>query len=507
MQLNSFPNENISKTNRMKVSIGSWRANKGQGTFNQCPGFGKTYESIILLIMIFESNNYKNHKYKDILIVTPSMVITDVWIKELTDHFPYDQNKIKIRTIDALSVDNTDKYYLSIFDEGHKYTSDINYDKILHNKGIFNLVLTGTMPPKDSVAYNRIISFCPIVDVISEATAIAEKWISNYKEYNIRLNMSKQDEIQYSLYTAKITNILQKYKDNHNLFKKDEHNIFETELDLLIGARAGKKFRLDGRPVFIHAHSIRESIANNHGWTKDMKLLDSDSIMINKQFHPDVILNDAKILKSVIDSRNQIMHDNIIKLEAVKEIVSWNIGRGIIFNETIDFSNKLGLVIPNSFVYHSEIPSQPMIDPTTGDYYKMKGKGRETELKIFGMKKIKEILVQMFTLNKLDFIIAAKAINEGLSINAIDLVVNTGGTINTITHDQRAGRAKRIDFDNPNKIVTIINLYFDDFILANGKLEKSRDKAKLIIRQQYAKSNVIWINELSELKKILQASK
>ena len=51
---------------------------------------------------------------------------------------------------------------------------------------------------------------------------------------------------------------------------------------------------------------------------------------------------------------------------------------------------------------------------------------------------------------------------------------------------------------NPNKNCVIINLYIDDFKIGDKDV-RSRDKQKLIQRQQDSENVPVWVNDISEI--------
>jgi hypothetical protein len=67
-----------------------------------------------------------------------------------------------------------------------------------------------------------------------------------------------------------------------------------------------------------------------------------------------------------------------------------------------------------------------------------------------------------------------------------------------MTYEQRIARGKTLDFTNPNKVCVIINIYIDDFKIGDKEI-KSRDKQKLIQRQQSSENIPIWVNSVSEI--------
>lgn len=474
-------NEDALKTSRMLVAINKFKECKGIGTFKHPPRFGKTYETILLLKTIRGSKNYEVAPIKSILIVVPGQIVKSQWEKEIEDYFP-DADNIFVRTIDSISYEFIDNipFYISVFDEIHKYMADTYYEKINNIQTIFKLGLTGTLPDKEKYK-NRMNQFCPVIDEINEEEAILKNWISKYKEYNVALKLNENDKLLYMQYSSKITDLMKKYSHDYQRFLNGTENVFEGDLDLILSCLSGKKmFGQD-----IKAFAIRNAIARIHGWNVDLNLFDPKLREIHDMYNPDAIFHDAKVLRNMVTLRTAILSNNVEKLKAVIELSKLDLGKTLIFNDSTDFANKIGESLNRSLVYHSYIKAIP-IKGCDGEFIKMKSKD---EIKLFGKKALKDMIPNLLE-TQIDYLVTAKALDEGFNAPSISTVIITAGSLSPSKHTQRSARGKTINFDNPNKRVTIINLYFDDFILPDGTLVSSRDKEKLKRRQTLVNSPI-----------------
>lgn len=487
------------RTSRMKMALDTWKQAKGIGTLNHCPGFGKTNEGIMAIRSCINSHNYTLSPYTSFLVIVPSAILVPMWQKEINDNFPQQANKIYVRTIDSIDDELIDwlSFYLIVFDEIHKYLSDMHFDKIAKINHVFRLGLSGSIPSTLHKYYNRLQSFCPVIDTITESEGIANNWVSKYTEYNIALILGDADRINYLKYSTKLSEILNKYKRDYQKFSANgAESVFDGDLNLIMSCIAGKKIK----DVYVKGGVIRNQIAKIHNWHRDLNLYIEEERFINDNYHPDVIFSDSKVLQNMVHLRSDILNNNIIKINACLEVHNIGLGKTIIFNESVDMADKLGSIIDKSIVFHSYIKAQPLIDPNTGVYYRMKTKD---EVKLFGKTALKGIIPDMIQTEHLDTIITARALDEGFNAPCIQTVITTAGTVNFNQHKQRSARAKRIDFDNPDKKVVIINLFFDDFTLPDGTNVPSRDKEKLISRQQYVNTRPIWCKNIEEFKTLL----
>lgn len=493
MRMSPELHEDATKTTRMLVAIDKFKQNKGVGTFDHCPGFGKTREGLMILENCINSRNYSLSPYTNFLIVTPSAIIAQMWEEQIKDNFPTIQHKIFVKTIDSITFEFIEelKFYLVIYDEIHKYLSDIYFEKMTNIEHVFRLGLSGSIPDIFNKYFNRLHSFCPVIDTISEKEAITNNWTSKYIEYNIGLKLSDEDRVAYLKYSTKITEILDKYKRDYQKFSIGSEYVFDGDLNLILSGLSGKKIG----NTFVKSNVIRNQIAKIHNWHIDINPYIPEEKLINDMYHPDIIFHDSKVLQNMVHLRSDILNNNIIKINACAEIYKLNLGKTIIFNESTDMADKLGLIIPKSLVFHTYIKAQPIIDITTGEYYKKKTKD---EVKLFGKTSLKALIPTLLTTDALDCIITARALDEGFNAPCISTVITTAGSMNYNQHKQRSARAKRIDFDNPDKRVIIINFFFDDFTLPDGTNVNSRDKEKLIARQKFMNVRPIWCKSIQE---------
>ena len=68
----------IDRTTRQKEAIEKWIANKCNGYFNFCTGFGKSYTAVMAIERFFAKNPTKR-----VLIIVPTEVLQRQWISNL----------------------------------------------------------------------------------------------------------------------------------------------------------------------------------------------------------------------------------------------------------------------------------------------------------------------------------------------------------------------------------------------------------------------------------------
>lgn len=479
-----------SKTERQEECIEKWRNNKGLGTINAVVRFGKTRIAKLIIDKFKEQ-----HPKTFVLILVPN----DITRKNILSNIECSEERnvlcLTLNQFVNYCKENIFSCDLLVIDEIHRFLNNEAWYYLQQTKFKFGLGLSGTLRDEDKLKLTKIN--LPIVDIINEQEAIKNNYISHFVEYNIGVDLTNKEKEEYSKYTELITESLLLirgvYKRINTLLKIE---CFKSDFDLMLSCFLGKKYTdyKNSKTTFYKPTEIRELVAYIQGWTKDIDLSLEANKNINKYYNPSNLYERAKIFKDFIYKRNEILVYNKNKLQLTLDIINKYKVRTIIFNESIMMVDELANLLKSSAIaYHSAIKSKAMINPATNDYFRAKN----GKIKVMGKDSLKKMAIEGLKLGYYTELIAAKSLNEGLNIENIERVITTGGTINPITHEQRVGRGKTIDYSNPNKLCIIINIYIDDFML-NDKLVLSRDKQKLVNRQINS-NNVIWISKIEEI--------
>lgn len=487
----------MTKTERGDIGISKFRTARGIGAFDYVMRFGKTELGLRVAKLVRNA-----HGKGKIIVIVPSIVVKDVWLITIIEKFV--GLDIEVLTADYIlnnveSVEDKDCLLL-IVDEIHKFTSEerlkIVDSTILDSK--FRLALTGTYPYGNKIIEDRF----PVIDVITEKEAIKEEWISKFIEYNIKLEMNMDDKLKYLKYSSIIRDTLKSFKDTYKLLKfADGTNIFDNDLQVILSCYTGKDLRHKGHD-FIKPTHIREVIAQKMGWQYELDLTIQYNEQLDAYWKPENIYTRAVEFHRVMQKRNTIHNDNIVKLNAVMLIYDYYKDKCIIsFNQSIDFADKITEFINNEYKkdkaisYHSQSKGKSLINFITNKPFLKK----DGEVKRFGVKKQLSYIIEMMRIGKYNMLNTVSALDEGLNIPNIDLVITTSGTANPLKYAQQSARGKTVDIYNSNKRTIILNLFFDDFIQVvdgESKFFKSRDKTKLLIRQNNPLIPIVSITEI-----------
>lgn len=167
---------NLSRTERQEQGVQRWVDNKLCGTLNWATGVGKTRGGLMAI-----SRFLKKNPTKSVIIVVPSEPIQRQWNQELIDWNLFQQCSVK--TMNDTSV-NKYSCTLLVIDEIHKVGAPtlLNIFKNIQYTVILGLTATfERLDGKDGIISKK----CPIVDTISVEEAIENKWLADYREYEV----------------------------------------------------------------------------------------------------------------------------------------------------------------------------------------------------------------------------------------------------------------------------------------------------------------------------------
>lgn len=492
----------ITRKDRQQEGANKWRTAKGIGCLVQPSRFGKTFGAIEFIINPHLAVNIENK----VVIIVPSEIIIKQWEDNLKSYCSELDRVMLVTSHYLANKEITIDCSLLVVDELQKYDTAerkamIDGTAITHK---YRLGLTGTYPHH----VEWIKELYPIVDELHEDEAIENGWTSPFIEYNILLELPAADKARYERFTKPIQESIEITKPLLSILVREEgRRIFDSELSLLQACSSGfNAVTLQGYTKWITYDRLCNTIAGMMGWHTNLNITVPENNQLNTLWNPNAIHTRGKVFMDYIRKRNELLIDNPVKLQVVGEIIEMNKVPTIVFNESTTFANSIVDYVSARFApdykaacYHSRIDSRTMIDPTTGDYFKFTTGERKGLPKILGKDSIKRIVIDGFRNGFYDCLSTAKALDEGLDLPNIEQVICTGGTTNPMTYQQRTARGKTIDDYNPNKVTKIFNLVFDDFVNSSGELIKSRDKTKLILRQQLSGSTIKWIKNTNEI--------
>ena len=449
------PKFNKVKYIRQLREVLKWNKNKGRGTFEFTPGFGKTVCALIILGKLAKNG------IKSALIVVPSANLKDQWEGLLSDCFGY----VEVQTINTASKPNFSRNVdFVVFDEIHQFVSDSNKRAFLNIKYKWILGLTGTFERVDQkhVLLNRI---CPVISKIGKLEAIQNKWIADILEINLAVHLNQKIVMNQRALNSKVSEYMSKFESFDDM---------KNCCNLKIATEYGNIIEQEPKVVQLWA------------------------------------INGMRVIRKRQDFFNNLDH----KIDLASEIINHLKLKSISFSQSTDFSNRLCEHVPEMKAYHSKIESETTSVIKTKSYKKIDSaikfqkskpgstlKSSETEhivsweenKKVSGVSLAKKNLEDFLNLDLLH-ISSAKALDVGTDCPQIQLGIDTSRSQSPTQYKQRTARIGRNHYKDGQPIPKFyISLYVPNYIIPN-----SNDEMKLKKAQQYD-PNIIWVDTVQQL--------
>lgn len=175
----------ITRDDRQKQCIKSWLKHNGLGTIVACTGFGKTRTAIKAIQLLLS----KYPTYSATVIV-PTDVLKEQWQQLLDKEGLAFSCNVQVINSAIKHEHNTD---ILVLDEAHRYNSDLFSQIFQKIKYKYILGLTATFERLDGK--EKIMAhYCPVVDTITIEEALLNKWVSDYTEYEVIIDVPDINE-------------------------------------------------------------------------------------------------------------------------------------------------------------------------------------------------------------------------------------------------------------------------------------------------------------------------
>lgn len=186
----------MDRNERQKQCFLNWRNNGGKGTLVAGTGFGKTRVATNTM-KAFRSVN----KEFKVIVIVPTIPLKDQWTEILVFNKLLTNTKVMVINTAIMSKYKCD---LLIIDECHGVASD-EYIEIF-NKTTYKYVLglTATYERIDG-KHELLKKYIPIIDTVSLSECLKNKWIADYTEYKVMVNV---DVLEYQEWKKSLLNSL-----------------------------------------------------------------------------------------------------------------------------------------------------------------------------------------------------------------------------------------------------------------------------------------------------------
>ena len=261
----------MTRTERQQESVKRWLAHKGKGTIVAATGFGKSRCGLMTIKALL-----KKYPQFRILVVVPTEALQKQWLGHIDEWgFQFNVEVVIINTC----IKHTWQCDMLIIDEIHRTGAD-EFSKVFKQvKYRIILGLTATIERLDGKHF-LIQKYCPVVDDIPTIECLANGWISEYKEYQVLLDVDNIDyykslnkewiqhfeffqydfDLAMSMVKPKV-GWQNKIKFRDKLYKGNDENMKKQVLQSINYHSAGFIRTMTARKAFIYSHPKKIEIA------------------------------------------------------------------------------------------------------------------------------------------------------------------------------------------------------------------------------------------------------
>lgn len=286
----------MTRTERQQDVIRRWIANKGKGSFEGCTGIGKTRVGLMTIKALL-----KKYPQFRILVVVPTITLKNQW-QEQIDEWGFSFNA-EVQVINSVIKHNWTCDFL-IIDEVHRVNSN-DFSQVFQKvKYKLILGLTATFERLDG---KHIImqKYCPIIDKVTFAEALANDWVADYKEYIVLIDVDNIQEYK---------NINKEWTEHYEFFQFD----FNLAMSM-VKPGVGWKNKLIYRDSLYSGNddSKKKEILKqiNYHSVRFMQLMQQRKSFINN--HPKKIELAKKIINARPDKKIITFSNNINMAESI----------------------------------------------------------------------------------------------------------------------------------------------------------------------------------------------
>lgn len=310
----------MTRTERQQKSVKRWIASKGKGTIEGATGYGKTRCALIAIRALLKK--YPQFRF---LVVVPTEALKTQWLGHIEEWgFQFSVEVVIINTV----IKHSWTCDVLIIDEIHRSAAD-EFSKIFHCvKYKLILGLTATIERLDG-KHILIQKYCPVVDTISTIECMVNGWISQYKEYQVLIDVDNISEYK---------RLQSEWLEHFEFFRFD----FKLAMSM-VKPGVGWKNKLAYRDIIYNGNDDdeRKRILNaiNYHSAGFMRTMTARKAFINN--HPKKIEIARKIMDARKDSKIITFSNNVDMANAIED------GKNVYTGKT---SAKKGRIMIEDFI-------------------------------------------------------------------------------------------------------------------------------------------------------------
>lgn len=310
----------MTRTERQQESVKKWINSKGKGTIVGATGYGKTRCALMSIKALL-----KKYPQFRILVVVPTDALQKQWLGHIEEWgFQFNVEVVIINTV----IKHSWTCDLLVIDEIHRCGAD-EFSKVFKQvKYRIILGLTATIERLDGKHF-LIQKHCPVVDNIPTIECLANGWISEYKEYQVLIDVEDIDEYKH---------LQREWIQHFEFFQYD----FSLAMSM-VKAQVGWKNKLKYRDFLYQGNdeNKKKEILNaiNYHSAGFIRTMTARKAFINN--HPKKIEIARKIMEARNNSKIITFSNNVKMADAIEN------GQNVFTGQT---SKKKGRVMIEDFI-------------------------------------------------------------------------------------------------------------------------------------------------------------
>jgi len=297
---------NISRDERQDLCIDNWKKVGGRGTILAATGFGKTRIALKVIKRLIEKKPDAS-----ILVIVPTDYLKGQWLLQLAEWNLV--QSVKVMIINS-AIKATLQCDLMVCDEVHEYAAD-TFSKVFELvKYKVLLCLTGTINRLDGKEV-LIKSYAPVCDEITLATCLANKWLADYKEYKILLEV---DLTEYNKHNRAFLN-------HFSYFNYDFGTAMGCVSDYNIKLAFAKNTGNNVKDVTLHAMGFIRALKGRKDFVMNHpdKVRIADIIIAHREDKKIITFSQTKAMAAAIKT-GVVMHSGQTKKKREKVMEEFN---------------------------------------------------------------------------------------------------------------------------------------------------------------------------------------
>lgn len=242
----------MTRDEKQLEAVKKWIKAGLRGTCAWSTGVGKTRVGLIAIKSFLAKNPNTS-----ISVIVPTENLKLQWIDELSRYNLI--NYVQVEVINS-AIKTTSKLHMVVLDEAHRYASAsfINIFKLRKPQAI--LGLSATFHRLDG-RHKLLEKYCPVIDTVPLSEALANGWVSNYREYKVLLYPTDFDTYMQAN---------QDFLDTFAVFNYDFNYAMKCLTDIIERRKYGKYLKISAKEmdaiVFTWNRSLkfRKNYVMNH---------------------------------------------------------------------------------------------------------------------------------------------------------------------------------------------------------------------------------------------------